>query len=326
MHYYRRWPGLSRAALSSLLLLGAACADQSTGPSAPDAFGEALARGGKGGTGGTAAAGRIYFASHFTGNHELYSVNADGSDLRRLTTSAARESHPAVSPDGRRIAFVRQDGSNPAEIWVADANGSKARRRLGALDSMQFFYNVAWSPDGRRLAFSYQNDVSTKFRIGIMDANSGGPTIITQADEEGWLPSWSPDGTQLAFVARTPIGEQIFTANADGSGREQRTSFDGGDYQCCGFTAWSPDGTRILFRTQDLSTSEIQLRQIRTDNWVQHQIPGAPIVLNTPAWSPDGTRIVYSNGTGIWQMFINTAGNAAVLPGISETGLSWAKQ
>ena len=75
-------------------------------------------------------------------------MNADGGGRRRLTSSTG-EDYPGWSPDGRKIAFVRDGG-----VYVVNADGSQERRltRIGA------FLGLAWSPDGRRIAFASRTD------------------------------------------------------------------------------------------------------------------------------------------------------------------------
>jgi hypothetical protein len=71
---------------------------------------------------------RIIFTSSRDGNHDIYSMNPDGTDVRRLTTHPAADYAPSVSPDGRTVVFVSErDGGNP-EIYVMAADGQNQRR------------------------------------------------------------------------------------------------------------------------------------------------------------------------------------------------------
>jgi Tol biopolymer transport system component len=93
--------------------------------------------------------GLIVFHSERDGNMEIYVMNTDGSDQRRLTNNDADDVCPAWSPDGTQIAFVSNRGGND-EIYVMNADGS-GQRRLTNNDADDGF--PAWSPDGMRIAF-----------------------------------------------------------------------------------------------------------------------------------------------------------------------------
>jgi hypothetical protein len=82
---------------------------------------------GGGGTTITSTGPRIVFVSSRDGNREIYSMNADGSDVRRLTNNPAPDYSPAPSPDGRRIVFVSERDGNP-NIYSMNADGSDQRR------------------------------------------------------------------------------------------------------------------------------------------------------------------------------------------------------
>jgi TolB protein len=88
------------------------------------------------------------------GNWEVYVMNADGSGQRRLTRNAAADASPAWSPDGRKIAFVRNRGApcyapvclSNSGIYVMNADGT-GQRRLARNAGW------VWSPDGREIAY-----------------------------------------------------------------------------------------------------------------------------------------------------------------------------
>ena len=71
--------------------------------------------------------GVIAFTSERDGNSEIYIMNADGSDPRRLTHDPAYDAWPTWSPDGSQIAFASNRSGNP-DIYVMDADGSNVRQ------------------------------------------------------------------------------------------------------------------------------------------------------------------------------------------------------
>ena len=86
--------------------------------------------------------GRIAFDNH----EDVWTINADGTNLTRLTHSPAFEFDPSWSPDGTRIAY-RSDRGDESEIWMMNADGTGQRRLTAGL-------SPAWSPDGSSIAYA----------------------------------------------------------------------------------------------------------------------------------------------------------------------------
>jgi Tol biopolymer transport system component len=154
---------------------------------------------------------------------DLYVVDADGSDLRRLV-DGDEDTSPAWSPDGARVAFVRQGThEEPDRIFVVevDAEGAAARP-LVTHDGPENDAAPAWSPDGDRLAL-----VRGGTDLVVAAADGTGARSIHRDDAGVGRPSWSPDGDRLAFaVGRT--GEVVGTvAVVDVAGRGATTVAEG---------------------------------------------------------------------------------------------------
>jgi TolB protein len=230
------------------------------------------------------AGGRIVFASGGTTIHgdflgDLYVVNADGKDLRRLLrTRDISEQDPATSPDGARIAFSRYGYVYPPSrwtgIWVVDADGTNAKRLSNAGD------NPAWSPDGRAIAFSSWR--SGKCALVVMSA-SGGPqrSLNKFGPTSGCFshPTWSPDGRKIAFER----GYQIYVMPTDGSSGPRRITRTGFETS----PAWSPDGRHIAFiRGRDIyvmSASGTRRQRLTRTRALEYN----------PAWSPDAQKMAF---------------------------------
>ena len=140
---------------------------------------------------------RIAFVSDRDAKPEIYTVSADGKDLRRLTTSppGLSSSSPAWSPDGRFIAFdfgLYVD----SRVFVMNADGSGQRLLVPGRSS-----GPAWSPDGRKIAFLSEetSGVSVIAAEGGQQVNIS-PGALTGRDALVDAASWSPDGKRLAFA------------------------------------------------------------------------------------------------------------------------------
>ena len=99
---------------------------------------------------------QIVFRSGRDGNHEIYLMNADGSNVRRLTNNEATDTMPSFSPDGKQIAFVStRDGDH--EIYTLDLGPDGKPGKLRRIThSPGFDTHPVYSPDGKWLVFSSQ--------------------------------------------------------------------------------------------------------------------------------------------------------------------------
>ena len=151
--------------------------------------------------------------------YDLYVMDANGSNVRRLTREHGFDAAPAWSPDGRTIAFMSsRDDKSRSEIYVMTVDGSKAWRLTH--DKRQAG-RPAWSPDGERITFqstrtnrkqAYDGD---EFEIYVMDADGANIQRLTHRPNADGHPDWSPDGTKIIF---TVYGDQEATGNSDEHG------------------------------------------------------------------------------------------------------------
>jgi Tol biopolymer transport system component len=207
-------------------------------------------------------------------HQDVYVMNADGSNVRRLTDAKGRDICPAWSPDGSTIAFVsaREQTGRPI-TYLMNPDGSN-QRRLRAGESGC----AKWSPDGSRLLFGYSEPGGS--RLATIRPDGTGETLIASGQVGG--PVWSPDGTQIAFDRH----DGIVLLNADGSNDRFLTVGS--------FPDWSPDGERIAY-TSYLS-GRGQIHSIRRDGSqdVRLSSVGAPGYM--PLWSPSSSQLAFLRG------------------------------
>src|SRR5688500_6748924 len=184
---------------------------------------------------------QIAFVSDRTGLPQIWSIGADGSGLRQITSVSTPAIAPDWSPDGARIVFEGGSGEDGFIDVVELADG-----RVRRLTNTRQDYGPDWSPDGQWIAFTSMRDLHGQ--IYVMRADGSEPRrVTTEVGEEDFHPDWSPDGTQIAFTGGDDESGYIDVVNADGTNRRRLTG-GGNEYQ----PAWSPDGTRIAF-TAELS-------------------------------------------------------------------------
>jgi Tol biopolymer transport system component len=237
----------------------------------------------------------IAFVSRHHGNPEIYTMNADGSNVRRLTFTPAAEWGPAWSPDGRQIAFVSERDGNQ-EIYVMNADGSQQTRLTNhpAPDG-----GPAWSPDGRLIAFSTTRESYSPYSLGVwliyvMNADGTNPRRISPPDAyHDGEPAWSPDGQRLAFSSQRDSrwSKEIYVMDADGSNLTRLTENTIEDIS----PAWSPDGQTLVY-SSSMNFFDMDLYLMRRDGTNKRRVNmNFPTGVNA-SWSPDGRRIVYNSG------------------------------
>ena len=243
---------------------------------------------------------KIVFASTRDGNLEIYTVNIDGTDLKRLTNNVAIDDFPTWSPDGKRIAF-QSNRTGSFEIYVMNADGSGVVQRTF---SSTFSVRPTWSPDGNTIAYStLSNGSANIWQVGVF---SGDPSLLFSAPGVDDSPHWSPDGNRLALSSDWNAYDfvtDIFLVNADGSKFTGLTGniFDHIDYT---FPAWSPDGLKLSLAIVQNAGYRVEVGQIGLMNSDGSRLTFlAPAAIRTrTSWSPDGQRIAYTSPTGdiVW--------------------------
>lgn len=275
--------------------------------------------------------GRIAFASDrdwgTVPSTQIYSVNADGTGLTKVTNYPWWALTPSWSPDGTRIAFtgIRPEaaftGGNHAhlqfhahDIYVMGADGSQVKKIAGGPLSNTL---PAWSPDGNTIAFLRCVDCGTTRQIALMKPDGSGVTEITSGAHFNWRPTWSPDGSKLAFERDSAdfSSAAIYTVNRDGSGLTKL--LDG--LPCCPDPAWSPDGTRISFWNSELpglQTLAIASGKVRTLA-VAADLGGGQTFERWSSWSPDGAWLALGSccetSDGV-DLFLVSADGKTILP------------
>ncbi len=126
---------------------------------------------------------------------QLYRRNLETDEEVQLTKSAGRNDWPAVSPDGKRIAFVSsRDGDY--EIYVMELDGSDARR---ITTSRGLDMRPRWSPSGEYIAFT--SNRHGNYEIFVMHADGSNPRRLTTHEERDDYPAWHPDGKRVVIVS-----------------------------------------------------------------------------------------------------------------------------
>jgi len=167
---------------------------------------------------------------------DVYIMEADGSNIVRLTDAVGFDLFPMFSPDGSKIAWVAQRDGN-IDVWVMNADGTDQTRLTTDPNAQS---QPSWSPDGTKIAFR-NSPAATPDTVGdiwVMDADGSNPTQLTMSPKADLRPAWSPSGAKIVFRStRTGLGN-IYEMKADGTKIKQLTftAAPGQD----GYADWQP--------------------------------------------------------------------------------------
>ena len=261
------------------------------------------------------AQGQIAFVSRRDGNPEIYVMDANGKNQRRVTNHPGDDRSPAWAPDGKRIVFVSDrdghvhpiHGSPTSEIYVIDADG---RNPQNLTNSPYNDRDPSWSPDGKRVAFTALREERINYEIYVLDVDGGNLQRLTDnpgnhSDDKS--PSWSPDGKQIVFTARRAghvenkfaITYEIYVLDVASGNQQRLTNNRNNEWS----PSWSPDGKRIAFSSDRkglLQNFDIYVMDVDGGN--QQNLTNNRVDDGSPSWSPDGERIAFTTERDVYVM------------------------
>jgi Tol biopolymer transport system component/DNA-binding winged helix-turn-helix (wHTH) protein len=216
-------------------------------------------------------------------NLDIYVMNADGSNVRRIVDDPEYDVSPQWSPDGRKILFVTGRSGN-FDVYEMNADGTAQKNLTPGSDESDGA--AIWSLDGNNIAFSRR--IEGKGQIFVMDAGGGNLKQVTHNSANNELPTWSPDGSRLVFQTEQDGNWEIYTISVDGE-LAQLTDNAADDLS----PDWSPDGNRIAFSSNRNGQQHIYV--MNADGSALTQITNSPAEDTEPAWAPDGKRIAFTS-------------------------------
>lgn len=227
---------------------------------------------------------KIAFANNATKHKEIYVVDYDGQNLKKLTNDKSIALLPRWSKDGR-IYYTTYRYKNP-DIFAIDLKAGKIapvviRGGLSLIGGV--------SPDGKALVFTSSQGSNPS--IYVYNLETGEKKQITSRHSVDGSPSYSPDGKFVTFVSNRAGNPQIYVMElATGQTRPLTKTFNWSDSP-----QWSPTGEWIVFAGREspyhpfdiflVDLTGTQLRRLTTDSGSNED----------PTWSPDGRFIAFTS-------------------------------
>ncbi len=186
--------------------------------------------------------------------NDLWSIPVGSTTGTQITKDAGNERAPAISPDGKWVAFASsRSGQN--DIWVVPSDGSAAPRQVtqAAMPEDETRFGPVWSPDGKTIAFVSNKADYWHDDLWLVDVASGKARQLTKGVMTSETPVWSPDGKHIALLGSSKKGYwymdlyDIFLIDpVKGTERPVKMQvFATGDL------TWSGDSTRLYFTYQE---------------------------------------------------------------------------
>jgi TolB protein len=243
----------------------------------------------------------IFFASNRTGagNKEIWMMDADGANQKRVTQFNSISMMPGVSQDGSKIAFTSYAHGNPA-IFVFSVDPVRRLPFYNQVASMNA--TPDFTPDGKQIVYS--STASGWAQIYIANSDGSNLRRISQVRAVEVEPKVNPKtGNEIAFVSGRSGHQQVYRMNMDGANIEKLSTGEGEASN----PSWHPDGQMIAYAwTRGYATGNFNIFTMDVATQKYNQLTHGAGRNENPSWAPDGKHIVFastrSGRSQIWSM------------------------
>ena len=254
-------------------------------------------------TGARGIAGtKIAFVGTRTGKKEIYTCDADGSNLVQLTHDGTISVSPGMSPDGQSLVYTGYQSGYADVYRITLTSGARTRiiKYPGTNSGAKF------SPDGGRLALTLSKDGNPE--IYVTSSGGGSARRITRTPGVESSPTWSPDGSELIYSSDDGGTPQLYRVSASG-GNPQRLS-TGFGYNTA--PSWSPDGKKIAFNTRGGGSFSVAILDL--DGGSVRTVGEG----EGPAWGADSRHLIFASGSSLVMLDTQTGTRTTLVSSVGK--------
>jgi TolB protein len=234
---------------------------------------------------------QIAFASDRTGTFEIWLMDWDGSNQRRITFHNALSILPSWAPDNQRLVYTSFTRGTSDMYIIHRQGGGRQRVPTG----LNLNTSATFSPVSNDIAFV--GSVAGNPDIYLVKDDASNLRRLTTTGSIESTPEWSPNGRELSFTSGRSGAPQIYVMDAEGT-NVRRISFDGNWNDDA---VWSPEGDRLAYTSRVNGRFQVRIANLVTS---ENRIVAGEGSNEQPTWSPDGQWIAFqSNRTGKWQVY-----------------------
>jgi len=231
---------------------------------------------------------------------EIYIMDYDGFNPRRVTVNRSINTLPAWAPDGNSLAYISYRTGMPElfTAWIYEGRSSSFPPSKGAK-----IYAHSISPNGKRVAYAMSRGNTGNVDIWVANIDGSGPQRLTESASSNTAPTWSPTGGEIAFVRELRIGApQIYVMDSDGL--NQRRVPTVGSYN--DGPAWNPskEFTEIAFTSRIDYRFEVAVIDLTSGQ--MRQVTQGQGHCEAPTWAPNGRHLAFAceQRGGRWQIAV----------------------
>lgn len=248
------------------------------------------------------ASTKIAFVGTRSGKKEIYTCDADGSNLVQLTHDGTISVSPGLSPDGQSLVYTGYQSGYADVYRITLASGARTRvlKYPGTNSGAKF------SPDGGKLAVTMSKDGNPE--IYVTSSGGGSARRITRTPGVESSPTWSPDGGELIYSSDDSGSPQLYRVSAAG-GTPARLA-TGFGYNTA--PSWSPDGKKVAFNTRGGGSFSVAILDL---NGGTARTVGDG---EGPAWGADSRHLVFASGSSLILLDTQTGTRTAIVGGAGK--------